>query len=65
MAIRADYLGMPLSIDDLDHENLAYFSHCADHAFHLQRCDDCKLLRYPPTTGCPWCASPKATWTPV
>ena len=65
MAIRADYLGMPLSIDDLDHENLAYFSHCADHAFHLQQCDDCKLLRYPPTTGCPWCASPKATWVPV
>jgi len=65
MAIRADYLGMPLSIDDLDHENLAYFGHCADHAFHLQRCDDCKLLRYPPTTGCPWCASPNATWTPV
>ena len=53
MAIRADYLGMPLSIDDLDHENLAYFGHCADHSFHLQRCDDCRLLRYPPTTGCP------------
>ena len=65
MAIRADYLGMPLSIDDLDHENLVYFSHCADHAFHLQQCDDCQLLRYPPTTGCPWCASPKATWIPV
>jgi uncharacterized OB-fold protein len=23
------------------------------------------LLRYPPTSGCPWCSSPKATWTPV
>lgn len=65
MAIRADYLGMPLSIDDLDHENLAYFAHCAAHDFQLQRCDDCKLLRYPPTTGCPWCASPHATWTRV
>ncbi len=65
MGIRADYLGMPLSIDDLDHENLAYFEHCAAHDFHLQQCDDCKLLRYPPTTGCPWCASPNATWTRV
>jgi uncharacterized protein len=65
MALQGNYLGMSLSIDDLDKENLAYFRHCADHAFHLQKCDDCGLLRYPPTTGCPWCASPKATWTPV
>jgi len=65
MTVRGDYLGMTLSIDDLDGENLAYFRHCADHNFHLQRCDECKLLRYPPTTACPWCASPKATWTPV
>ena len=56
---------MPLSIDDLDGENLEYFRHCAEHDFHLQKCDDCKLLRYPPTTACPWCTSPKSTWTPV
>jgi len=65
MLIQANYLGMPLSIDELDHENLTYFAHCARHDFHLQKCDDCGLLRYPPTTGCPWCASPKATWIPV
>lgn len=65
MTVRGDYLGMALSIDDLDGENLAYFRHCAEHNFHLQRCDDCKRLRYPPTTACPWCASPKASWTPV
>jgi uncharacterized OB-fold protein len=65
MAISADYLGMKLGIDELDHENLAYFAHCAAHDFHLQRCDDCRLLRYQPTTGCPWCSSPKATWTRV
>jgi uncharacterized OB-fold protein len=50
---------------DLDGENVAYFTHCAKHDFHLQKCDDCKLLRYPPTTGCPWCSSPNATWTAV
>ncbi len=65
MTTRGDYLGMALSIDDLDGENLAYFKHCAAHQFHLQKCDDCSLLRYPPTTGCPWCSSPNATWTPV
>jgi uncharacterized OB-fold protein len=65
MSIQGDYLGMSLSIDDLDTENLVYFAHCARHDFHLQKCDDCGLLRYPPTTGCPWCASPRATWTAV
>ena len=65
MPVRGTYLDMPLSIDDLDGENLEYFRHCAAHDFHLQQCDDCKLLRYPPTTGCPWCASPRSTWTAV
>jgi uncharacterized protein len=65
MAIQATYLGMPLDLNDLDVENLEYFRHCAEHSFHLQRCDACGLLRYPPTTACPWCASPEASWTPV
>jgi len=65
MGIQATYLGMPLEINDLDVENLAYFGHCAKHTFHLQRCDACRLIHYPPTTGCPWCASPKSTWVPV
>ena len=65
MPIKADYLGMGLSIDDLDGENLAYFKHCAEHNFHLQACEDCKLLRYPPTTACPWCMSRGAKWVPV
>jgi uncharacterized OB-fold protein len=65
MSIQGNYLGMSLSIEDLDKENLAYFAHCAQHAFHLQKCDDCSLLRYPPTTACPWCASPRATWSEV
>ncbi len=65
MTIRADYLGMPLDLNDLEVENLEYFKHCAEHDFHLQQCEDCNLLRYPPTTGCPWCASPRARWTQV
>jgi uncharacterized OB-fold protein len=65
MAIKADYLGMPLSLDELDGENLAYFKHCAAHNFHLQQCEACSLLRYPPTTACPWCMSEKSEWVPV
>jgi uncharacterized OB-fold protein len=65
MPIKADYLGMPLSLDDLDVENLTYFERCAEHNFHLQRCEACRLLRYPPTTACPWCMSPKSKWAPV
>ena len=65
MPNQAHYLGMSLTIEDLDVENLAYFQHCAAHDFRLQRCADCHLLRYPPTTACPWCACPKSAWVPV
>jgi uncharacterized OB-fold protein len=65
MPVTGNYLGMALTIEDLDHENVDYFRHCAAHDFHLQKCDGCGLLRYPPATGCPWCASPGATWTAV
>ena len=65
MAIKAQYLGMPLDIGDLDGENLEYFGYCAKHDFRLQACTECNLLRYPPTTACPWCASPNSRWTPV
>ena len=63
--ISAQYLGMPLEINDLDHENLNYFAFCAKHDFHLQRCVSCKLLRYPPTTACPWCSELSSEWVPV
>src|ERR1044071_3759659 len=65
MTITANYLGMPLDISGLDVENLEYFRHCAAHAFHLQQCAGCGLVRYPPTTACPWCANPEARWVPV
>ena len=63
--ISAQYLGMPLEINDLDHENLAYFGWCAKHDFRLQRCAACKRFRYPPTTACPWCSELKSEWVPV
>ena len=65
VTVTADYLGMPLEVSALDRENLAYFGHCADGVFRLQRCAECGLLRYPPTTACPWCASFASTWDRV
>jgi uncharacterized OB-fold protein len=65
MQVTGEYLGMPVAIDDLDKENREFFKHCANHDFHLQACDDCSMLRYPPTTACPYCASPNSTWKPV
>jgi uncharacterized protein len=65
MSITAKYLGMPLDISGLDGENLEHFRHCAAHDFHLQQCTACGLIRYPPTTACPWCAHPDARWIAV
>jgi len=65
MALQGTHLGMNLTVDDLDVENVAYFGHCAKHDFHLQQCDDCKLLRYPPTTACPFCTCLESSWVPV
>lgn len=65
MALQGDYLGMNLTVDDLDIENIEYFRHCAAHDFHLQECTSCKLVRYPPTTACPWCMSGESRWVSV
>src|SRR6516225_4256197 len=65
MPIRGEYLGMGLTVDDLDIENTEYFRHCAEHDFHLQACAQCGRLRYPPTTACPWCACLESSWKKV
>jgi uncharacterized OB-fold protein len=65
MPVQGNHLGMTFTIDDLDIENVAYFRHCAAHNFHLQQCVACGLLRYPPTTACPWCSAAKSRWVPV
>ncbi len=65
MTIRADYLGMSLTLDDLEVENREFFRHCGAHNFHLQRCLACDLLHYPPGAGCPWCGGAENAWVPV
>lgn len=65
MPLRGEYLGMPIAIGDLDAQNQAFYRYCGAHDLHLQRCGRCDLLRYPPTTACPFCSSPEAVWMPV
>ena len=65
MAATGNYLGMPLSIADLDGDNAAYFRFCAQGELRLQRCKACELMRYPVGPACPWCSGNAFEWTPV
>lgn len=62
--VESEYLGMLLRIPENDRENLDYFRYCAKGEFRLQKCASCGLLRYPPTTACPWCMCPDSEWAP-
>jgi len=63
--LEGDYLGMTLTIQDVDKENEAYFRYCAKGEFRLQRGKQSGLLRYPPTTACPWTRDREYDWVPV
>ncbi|MCP4224715.1 MAG: hypothetical protein GY773_15355 [Actinomycetia bacterium] len=65
MPIEGEYLGMPLAISDLDKENRAYFEFCAQGEFRLQQGRSSGLLRYPPSTACPWSRDREYDWVPV
>jgi uncharacterized OB-fold protein len=65
MAATGNYLGMALSIPDLDGDNAAYFRFCAQGELRLQRCQACELMRYPVGPACPWCSENAFEWTPV
>jgi uncharacterized protein len=62
---QGQYLGMNLSVDELDRENLEYFRSCAEGVFRLQRGRQSGLLRYPPTTACPWTGDRECDWVEV
>ena len=65
MPIRGEYMGMTLTISDVDVENRDYFAFCAKHDFRLQRGRKSGLLRYPPTTACPWTGDRDSDWVSV
>ncbi|MBI3756665.1 MAG: OB-fold domain-containing protein [Deltaproteobacteria bacterium] len=63
--LQGEYLGMRLTIEDVDKENLAFFHHCAQGDFRLQKGKQSGLLRYPPTTACPWTRDREYEWVSV
>ncbi len=65
MPIQGEYMGMMLTIEDLDGENREFFRYCAAGEFRLQRGAQSGLLRYPPTTACPWTGERESAWVPV
>lgn len=65
MPIVGDYMGMALTIDDVDKENREFFEFCDKGEFRLQRGKDSGLLRYPPTTACPWTTDRDYDWVSV
>ncbi len=65
MPVQHEYMGMMLTINDVDAENRAFFHYCATGEFRLQRARTSGLLRYPPTTACPWTGERDADWVVV
>lgn len=42
-----------------------FWSAAREHRLVIQRCDDCAAYRFPPEVACVYCASSRATWTPL
>ncbi|ETW97610.1 MAG: hypothetical protein ETSY2_44315, partial [Candidatus Entotheonella gemina] len=63
--LQGEYLGMLLTIEDVDKENIAYFNYCDAGDFRLHRGKQSGLLRYPPTTACPWTRDREYDWVSV
>lgn len=63
--LQGEYLGMNLTVHDVDKENHAFFEYCAKGDFRLQKGRESALLRYPPTTACPWTGDREYEWVSV
>ena len=63
--LQGEYLGMRLTIEEVDKENRAFFHYCAQGDFRLQKGKKSGLLRYPPTTACPWTRDREYEWVSV
>jgi uncharacterized OB-fold protein len=60
-----EYRGMNLVIPDNDSEWREHFALARSHRLMLRACQSCQLMRYPPSHGCPWCASTQWNWREV
>jgi uncharacterized OB-fold protein len=48
-----------------DVHELPFWQHVERHALHLQRCEACATLRYPPAPICPQCLEQSHDWAPL
>ena len=60
-----EYMGLDLTVSDIDHEYKGFFEAAAQHKLVMQKCKACSLLRWEPGSGCPWCASQEWEWQEV
>src|SRR6266545_2082832 len=60
-----EYKGMNLIMPSGEREIRPYFEAARQGRLILTRCTDCGMLRYPPGSACPWCASMAAEWADV
>jgi uncharacterized OB-fold protein len=60
-----EYRGMNLVVPENDSEWREHFKLARQHKLMLRACRACGLLRYPPSHGCPWCASLDWEWKEV
>lgn len=65
MRVQGNHLGMDLAIEAVDRENRAYFGYLADGELRLQKCAKDGLMRYPPTSRCPFCGGDDSSWEVV
>ena len=42
-----------------------YWDAAKNHELHMQKCDDCAHIWFPPSVCCPQCLSERYTWTKV
>ncbi|MEM6661962.1 MAG: OB-fold domain-containing protein [Pseudomonadota bacterium] len=60
-----DYLGMELTLDPFDIENVPFFDYLSQGELRLQRNPENGLMRYPPTSRCPFSGKTDHEWTKV
>jgi uncharacterized OB-fold protein len=50
---------------ELTDVNRGFWEAAAEGVLSVQKCEDCRELRYPPALRCPNCLSAKWTWQPL
>lgn len=60
-----EYRGMNLIVPDNDSEWREYLRIAREHRLVMRACPACRLMRYPPSRACPWCAGLEWAWQEV